>query len=99
MVMFGYSGDFQKVWSVYYMKDGQVAVRRLMDDGATQNQDLGYADIPSAYYDMNSTMNPLYVADVDDERSAFKYLGKSSDLIHLLPEADLGTPDQQETPG
>lgn len=99
MVMFGYSGDFEKVWSVYFMRDGQVKVRRLMDDGTTQEEDLGYSSIPTAYYGMNSTMNPLYVADVDDERSAFKYLGKSSDLIHLLPEASLGTPDQQETPG
>ena len=99
MVMFGYSGDFQKIWSVYYMKDDQVSVRRLMDNGSIQEQPLGYSDIPSAYYGMNSTMNPLYVADIDDERSAFKYLGKSSDLIHLLPEADLGIPDQQETPG
>jgi hypothetical protein len=31
----------------------------------------------------------LYAAVVDDLRSAFQYLGKASDLVELLPEAQI----------
>jgi hypothetical protein len=95
-VMFGYSGDFSKVSAVYYIDDeGMVAVRRLMSDGKIAQEELPYDSLQAAHDDLRSSMNPLYVAQVNDVRTAFKYLGKSSELIELLPEAELVA--EQET--
>jgi len=96
-VMFGYTGDFKKISSVYFLDGDRVSVRRYRDDGTTVDRLLMYHSIVDAYRDLNSSINPLYPAEVSDVRSAFKYLGKSSELIDLLPEAELGS--QQESTG
>lgn len=88
-VLFAYSTDFKKVQGVIWQDESGIKERTLMSDGTTRDKDLNYESLVDVRQQLGRAMYPLYPAEVDDIRLAFKYLGKASDLVELLPEADL----------
>ena len=90
-VLFGYAANFETITAVCWQADdGSVMERVLRRDGVTVNYKHPHEDLPEMWRELGGSMNPMYPAEVEDLRTAFKYLGKSSDLVELLPRADLG---------
>lgn len=84
-VMFGYNADCDRIDSVYWETEDGVEARALLSDGTFRDEKLKYGKLSDAYRRMRGSFNPFYVTEVDDVRSAFKYLGKASDLVETLP--------------
>ena len=90
-VLFRYSPDFTKVQSVYWQgEDGKVMRKVLRADGSVAEEPIDWPDLATVCNRIAGAHTPMYPAVVDDLRSAFQYLGKASDLVETLPEADIG---------
>lgn len=88
-VIFGYSPG-SEVDSLYW-KDpstNMVTERSLRSDGVLVDKILT-RPLSWVVNNLASTQFWVRVAIVDDIRTAFKYLGKSPDLVQLLPEAQI----------
>jgi hypothetical protein len=61
-----------------------------MADGSikTNNYDENYVHLSDIAREAGSHTQ-VYGAEVDDVRSALKYLGKSPDLVEMLPSVDI----------
>lgn len=93
-VLFAYSTDFKKIQAVIWQDETGINERTLMSNGTTRDKQLNFTSLSEVHQQLGRAMYPMYPAEVDDIRLAFKYLGKASDLVELLPEADLdGQPD------
>jgi len=68
-------------------ESGCVRARLLMSDGAVSEEVVDCSGLYDAMVQYAGPYTPMYPAEVDDLRSAFKYLGKASDLAEMLPEA------------
>lgn len=92
-VIFSYMSD-GIVDSVYWqdLASGTTMERTLKSDGSVSDQVLANG-LDWVVNFLQSSHVYMYPAVVDDVRTAFKYLGKSSDLVQLLPEADIGPSD------
>lgn len=89
-VLFAYTPDFKRIEGVIWAEEtGEVVERILMPNGSTKQRTLNFASLLDARNQLGRSMYPLYPAEIGDLRSAFKYLGKASDLVELLPEAEL----------
>ena len=87
-VLFGYSADFSKISAVCWQtEDGEVVERVLRIDGSTKDYVHPHETIEDMWKHVGAVMDLMYPAEVDDIRTALKYLGKSSDLVELLPKA------------
>lgn len=90
-VVFGFDASYDRVVQVYWEGDqGEVMVRTRKQDGSSFDRSLGCCGLQKVMMEYSSPYSPLYPAEIDDVRSAFKYLGKAADLAETLPEADLG---------
>jgi hypothetical protein len=67
------------------------------NDGSVTEKALA-ADTLIDAIDAQGLYSPTYPAEVDDLRSAFKYLGKAADLVETLPEVDLSNAGQPNSP-
>ena len=95
-VIFKYDMDAGIVKGVMYEnEDGQAAGKVMRNDGSIHDMStLGRSvkgkpasfSLYDAFIERGGAYNPLYPAEVDDLRTAFKYLGKSVDLVKTLPE-------------
>jgi hypothetical protein len=89
-VLFRYSPDFTKVNAVYWeTEEGVVRRKFLRSDGTVLQADVEEGTLASICSRVGGSHIALYPAVVDDLRSAFQYLGKASDLVELLPEAEI----------
>lgn len=96
LVLFGFSGDLKKTAKVFFVdNDGLVRYRYMRPDGTVTLRETGLKTLEDVARDHANRMSPLYPAEVGDVRSAFKYIGKSADLVDLLPEAPF-TPSMKE---
>ena len=95
-VLFGYSGDLRTVASVYWQDGDTDKHRVLKTDGTIVDREFHEPTLAAVKNRYGRSMHPLHAAEVDDLRSAFKYLGKASDLIELLPEVDLEDAEQPD---
>jgi hypothetical protein len=88
IVIFGYMAD-GNVDSVYWQQpeDDHAKVRTLRSDGVIVDKDMNH-DLEWVMNRLSSSQYWMYAAQVDDVRTAFKYLGKRPDLVQLLPEAN-----------
>lgn len=92
-VLFGYSLDFEHVTTVYWEQDGIVKMRVLRGSGMAEEDMPEYQTLAQLKADLGRGVYVMYPAVVGDLRSAFKYLGKSTDLVETLPEVDLAEAD------
>jgi hypothetical protein len=98
VVLFGYSADYSKVTSIFYAdEDGVVVQKTLRSDGTVKERRHPHETLAEVMKDLGRSLSPLYAAEVDDLRSAFKYLGKAADLVSLLPGADLDDHDDGQS--
>lgn len=89
-VIFRYSPDFSKVNGVYWEADnGMVKRKFLRSDGTVLEADVEEGTLSDIMNRVAGSHIAMYPAVVDDLRSAFQYLGKASDLVETLPEANI----------
>ena len=93
-VMFSYNSGFDRISSVYWEESGAVKSRTLLSNGSFRDKDHRFKTLREAFRELYGSYNPFYVAEVDDIRSAFKYLGKASDLVETLPKASFDDAEQ-----
>ena len=65
---------------------GVVMARVLFNSGKTEDQVCDSDTLYRAADEWSGSYSSVHVSEVDDLRSAFKYLGKASDLAETLPE-------------
>lgn len=96
-VLFGLTADDpSRVIEVFWEDEaGKILFRYRRSDGTTVDGKGEYRTLSETLRHVVSAYSPVYPAEVDDLRSAFKYLGKAADLVETLPEADLN--DSQPT--
>ena len=89
-VIFIMSMDGSRVDSVSWQDGGSFTGRTMMDDGSikTNDYDENYVHLADVAQDAGSHTQ-VYGAEVDDIRSALKYLGKSPDLVKMLPSVNI----------
>lgn len=73
-------------------KSGCVKVRMMKDDDSISEDVVSCNGLYDAMRRYGGAYMPMYPAEVDDLRSAFKYLGKASDLAEMLPQANVTDP-------
>src|SRR4051812_1428872 len=95
-VMFSYTGDFERVASVYYLDEEHKLVIRHVKytNGRIDDVPQLYETLGEAFQDLNSGSNPLYIAKVADLKTAFRYVGKPVDFVHMLPKGNLDEPNE-----
>mgnify|MGYP001585861285 CR=1 FL=1 len=92
LVIFVFDGDRDRVREVIWQKAETLVVSRQWFPDNTFNDDVLVADdLLQALDERGGIYSPCYPAEVGDLRSAFKYLGKSADLVETLPDVDLAT--------
>jgi len=69
--------------------DGGTCIksRTLFSDDSVKEELVTCKGLRDAMRLYAGPYTPMYPAEVDDLRSAFKYLGKASDLAEMLPQA------------
>ena len=89
-VIFTMSMDGSRVTSVSWQDGGSFTGRALLADGSikTNDYDENYVHLSDVAREAGSHTQ-VYGAEVDDVRSALKYLGKSPDLVEMLPSVDV----------
>lgn len=98
LVVFVFDNDHDRVREVMWQKADNLVVSRIWrDDGSTFEKAQAADDLVGAV-DAQGLYSPTYPAEVDDLRSAFKYLGKAADLVETLPEVDLSNAGQSTSP-
>jgi hypothetical protein len=88
IVIFGYmvGGSIDSVF--WQTPDADHAmVRTLRSDGVITDKALNH-DLSWVMNRLSSSQYWMYAAQLDDVRTAYKYLGKNPDLVELLPEAE-----------
>ena len=89
-VVFIFDAQRDRVREVIWEDDGIVMAKIMKSDGSIEDEHLDAEDLYMAAHSEGGPYSPAYPAEVDDLRSAFKYLGKAADLAETLPGADLG---------
>jgi len=98
LVVFVFDGDRNRVREVMWQEADNLVVSRVWrEDGTVTEKALG-ADNLAGAIDRQGLYSPTYPTEVDDLRSAFKYLGKAADLVETLPEADISNVGQSASP-
>ena len=99
-VIFGYIVPSGKVVAVYWEDNGRIVERSMKSDGTVTDKHPNFPDMATLHRRLSTSHYPMYAAEVGDIRSALKYLGKSRDLVELLPEIhfDVGTGPAGDTP-
>lgn len=90
LVIFVFDGDHDRVREVIWQKAETLVVsKQWFPDGTFKDSVLAADDLIQAQEERCGSYSPCYPAEVGDLRSAFKYLGKSADLVETLPDVDL----------
>lgn len=73
--------------AVVWQKDVDIVLARVWyDNGTTEDKICDSDTLFDAIDEWGGLYSGVHIAEVDDLRSAFKYLGKASDLAETLPE-------------
>lgn len=73
--------------AVIWQKDVDVVMARVIfNNGTTEDRICDADTLYDAVKEWSGSYSTVHIAEVDDLRSAFKYLGKASDLAETLPE-------------
>jgi hypothetical protein len=92
LVIFVFDGDRDRVREVIWQKAEALVVSRQWYPDNTFKEDVLVADdLLQALDERGGLYSVCHPAEVGDLRSAFKYLGKSADLVETLPDVDLAT--------
>lgn len=92
LVIFVFDGDHDRVREVIWQKaENLVVSKRWFSDGSFDDDVLVSDNLLQALDERGGLYSVCYPAEVGDLRSAFKYLGKSADLVETLPDVDLAT--------
>ena len=89
LVVFVFDGDHDRVREVIWQKAENLVVSRIWRSDGSIVEKAKVADTLIGAIDATGLYSSTYPAEVDDIRSAFKYLGKAADLVETLPEVDL----------
>lgn len=99
-VVFAIKYPSMQTSGVYWEADGETHERSLLSDNTMRDRVVGDSVDRNLYW-VTQRLGSEYVSmrptEVKSIAAAMKYLGKSSDLIQLLPEADFD--DSEKTPG
>lgn len=71
---------------VWQREPDLVMARVWYDNGTTEDKICDSDTLYQAIDEWGGLYSAVHIAEVDDLRSAFKYLGKASDLAETLPE-------------
>lgn len=75
---------------VAWQRDVDIVMERVWyDDGTTEDKICDSDTLYEAVDELGGLYSAVHIAEVDDLRSAFKYLGKASDLAETLPEVSV----------
>ena len=75
--------------AVVWQRDTDIVLARVWyDNGKTEDKICDSDTLYDAIKEWGGLYSGVHIAQVDDLRSAFKYLGKASDLAETLPEVD-----------
>jgi len=89
-VLFVINSAYDQVVAVAWEQKGGVMVRKSHPSKAFVDVEMdGVASLREAMITYGGAYSPMYPAVVSDVRSFFKYIGKSPDLVELLPKAEL----------
>lgn len=95
LVIFVFDGDRDRVREVIWQKAETLVVsRQWFPDNTFKEEVLAADDLQQALDERVGIYSPCHPAEVGDLRSAFKYLGKSADLVETLPDVDLAAAAQ-----
>lgn len=76
--------------AVIWQQDVDIVLARVWhDNGTTEDKICDSDTLYEAIDEWGGLYSGVHVAEVDDLRSAFKYLGKASDLAETLPEVSV----------
>jgi len=76
--------------AVVWQKDVDIVLARVLyDNGKTEDKICDSDTLYDAVDEWGGLYSSVHIAEVDDLRSAFKYLGKASDLAETLPEVSV----------
>lgn len=90
LVIFVFDGDHDRVREVIWQKAETLVVsQQWFPDGTTKETVLAADDLFQALKERGGLYSSCHPAEVGDLRSAFKYLGKSADLVETLPDVDI----------
>ena len=92
VVIFLFKPDYSRVVEVFWEEGGGVKSKILREDGVVETRDDDTKDLHDTMMRVGGPYTPMYPAEVDDLRLAFKYLGKAADLVETLPEASIAKP-------
>jgi len=103
VVVFEFTMDGGRVSSVHWEESGCMVGKRLAADGSISDERRPECPhLSELSRELAGGHGSAYAAEVDDVRSALKYLGKSSELVALLPHVDVhdadDAPHKQELP-
>lgn len=89
-VLFVFDSGQGRIIAVIWEDDGKCRMRKLDSRTSFKDEDLDDVDsLRNAVLIYGGPYSPMYPARVNDLRSAFQYIGKSSDLVKLLPTAEV----------
>jgi hypothetical protein len=72
---------------VAWQRDVDIVLHRVWyDNGTTEDKICDSDTLFEAIRELGGLYSHVHIAEVVDLRSAFKYLGKASDLAETLPE-------------
>ncbi len=90
VVIFEFTMDGERVEGVHWEENGCMVGKNLMQDGSLRDSRREHCPHMSELArEVAGGWGHIYSAEVDDIRSALKYLGKSTDLVKLLPFVDV----------
>lgn len=96
IVVFVFDGDRNRVREVMWQKAEDLVVSRIWHHNGSTVDEAQSADTLYEATTSRGSYSPTYPVEVEDLRSAFKYLGKSADLVETLPEADFSNAGQTD---
>lgn len=89
-VVFVMDLEGSRVASVHWQDGDKFVGKALMGDGSLVDDNYDNAThLSDVAREGAGGHGQSYVAEVDDVRSALKYLGKSPDLVQMLPRVDV----------
>ena len=90
IVVFEFTMDRGRVQAVHWEEGGCMVGKTLMQDGSIRDERREHCtDLSELTREVAGGQGQAYTAEVDDVRSAMKYLGKAADLAMMLPHVNV----------
>ena len=90
VVIFEFTMGGERVEAVHWEEKGCMVGKVLAPDGTIKDERREHCPhLSDLAREVAGGQGQVYAAEVDDVRSALKYLGKSADLAQMLPRVDV----------